>query len=162
MFLVEKWNDSPELLINLLTPRPLSTNLCSCRLGRNLSLKAASPPSRCAICQVDQEPFEGLMEENGGSHCSSPYAPWGGPYLCLECRKKKDAMEGKRPSCSTACRWKGGMTCVESMLLLRVKTKEMEISCWWFNYYCLLNLTRLSARYKLYLAANQFVAYEQS
>ncbi|VAH26097.1 unnamed protein product [Triticum turgidum subsp. durum] len=35
------------------------------RLGRNLSLKAASPPSRCAICQVDQEPFEGLMEENG-------------------------------------------------------------------------------------------------
>ncbi|XP_020176276.1 probable protein phosphatase 2C 33 [Aegilops tauschii subsp. strangulata] len=74
------------------------------RLGRNLSLKAASPPSRCAICQVDQEPFEGLMEENGGSHCSSPYAPWGGPYLCLECRKKKDAMEGKRPSCSTACR----------------------------------------------------------
>jgi len=74
------------------------------RLGRNLSLKAASPPFRCAICQVDQEPFEGLMTDNGGGYCSSPYAPWGGPHLCLECRKKKDAMEGKRSSRSTACR----------------------------------------------------------
>ncbi|KAG2639228.1 hypothetical protein PVAP13_2NG614700 [Panicum virgatum] len=72
------------------------------RLGRNLSLKA--PPFRCAICQVDQEPFEGLMTDNGGGYCSSPYAPWGGPHLCLECRKKKDAMEGKRSSRSTACR----------------------------------------------------------
>jgi len=75
-----------------------------CRLGRNLSLKAASPPFRCAICQVDQEPFEGLMTDNSGGYCSSPYAPWGGPHLCLECRKKKDAMEGKRSSRSTACR----------------------------------------------------------
>lgn len=74
------------------------------RLGRNLSLKATSAPLRCAICQVDQEPFESMMTEKGGSYCSSPCAPWGGPYLCLECRKKKDAMEGKRSSHSTACR----------------------------------------------------------
>ncbi|XP_040382326.1 probable protein phosphatase 2C 33 [Oryza brachyantha] len=74
------------------------------RLGRNLSLKATSPSSRCAICQVDQETFESLITENGGSYHSSPCAPWGGPYLCLECRKKKDAMEGKRSSHSTACR----------------------------------------------------------
>nr|ACF85382.1 unknown [Zea mays] len=74
------------------------------RLGRNLSLKAVSAPFRCAICQVDQEPFEDLMRDNGGGYCSSPCAPWGGPYLCLDCRKKKDAMEGKRSSCSTACR----------------------------------------------------------
>ncbi|KAL5197104.1 hypothetical protein ABZP36_000616 [Zizania latifolia] len=74
------------------------------RLGRNLSLKAASPPFRCAICQVDQEPLEGSMTENGGSYCSSPCAPWGGPYLCSDCQKKKDAMEGKRSSHSTACR----------------------------------------------------------
>uniref|UniRef100_A0A0E0APK7 protein-serine/threonine phosphatase n=1 Tax=Oryza glumipatula TaxID=40148 RepID=A0A0E0APK7_9ORYZ len=74
------------------------------RLGRNLSLKATLAPLRCAICQVDQEPFESMMTEKGGSYCSSPCAPWGGPYLCLECRKKKDAMEGKRSSHSTACR----------------------------------------------------------
>jgi len=83
---------------------PLTSRPYCCRLGRNLSLKAASPPFRCAICQVDQEPFEDLMTDNGGGYCSSPYAPWGGPYLCSDCRKKKDAMEGKRSSRSTACR----------------------------------------------------------
>ncbi|KAL6888187.1 hypothetical protein ACP4OV_009213 [Aristida adscensionis] len=34
------------------------------------------------------------MTDNGGSYCSPPYAPWAGSYLCLDCQKKKDTMEG--------------------------------------------------------------------
>ncbi|XP_066347908.1 probable protein phosphatase 2C 33 isoform X2 [Miscanthus floridulus] len=74
------------------------------RLGRNFPPKANLPPFRCAICQVDQEPFEGLMTDNVGGCCSAPSTPWGGPYLCSDCRKKKDAMEGKRSNRSTTCR----------------------------------------------------------
>ncbi|KAF8683866.1 hypothetical protein HU200_044806 [Digitaria exilis] len=74
------------------------------RLGRNFLSKANLPPFRCAICQVDQEPFEGLMTDNVGGCCSAPSTPWGGRYLCSDCRTKKDAMEGKRSSRSTTCR----------------------------------------------------------
>nr|CAB3496173.1 unnamed protein product [Digitaria exilis] len=73
-------------------------------LGRNFLSKANLPPFRCAICQVDQEPFEGLMTDNVGGCCSAPSTPWGGRYLCSDCRTKKDAMEGKRSSRSTTCR----------------------------------------------------------
>ncbi|PAN50062.1 hypothetical protein PAHAL_9G495400 [Panicum hallii] len=74
------------------------------RLGRNFPSKANLPPFRCAVCQVDQEPFNGLLTDNVGGCCSAPSTPWGGPYLCSDCRKKKDAMEGKRSSHSTTCR----------------------------------------------------------
>uniref|UniRef100_J3LMZ5 protein-serine/threonine phosphatase n=1 Tax=Oryza brachyantha TaxID=4533 RepID=J3LMZ5_ORYBR len=73
----------------------------SAMLGRNFPSKA-NP--RCAICQVDQAQFEDLVADNGGGCCSAPSAQWSGPYLCSDCRKKKDAMEGKRSSRSTACR----------------------------------------------------------
>ncbi|GJN13239.1 hypothetical protein PR202_ga31589 [Eleusine coracana subsp. coracana] len=51
----------------------------------------------CAICQVDLEPSEGISV-HAGSIFSSSSKPWEGPFLCLDCRDKKDAMEGKRPS----------------------------------------------------------------
>ncbi|XP_047086579.1 probable protein phosphatase 2C 33 [Lolium rigidum] len=73
------------------------------RLGRNSPSKANVPPFRCAICQVDQVPFEDLITDNEGGYSSAPSTPWAGPYLCSGCRKKKDAMEGKRSSRSTAC-----------------------------------------------------------
>lgn len=76
------------------------------RLGRNSPSKANMPPFRCAICQVDQVPFEDLITDDGGGYCSDPSTSWAGPYLCSGCRKKKDAMEGKRSSRSTACSWK--------------------------------------------------------
>nr|ACR37418.1 unknown [Zea mays] len=44
------------------------------------------------------------MTDNVGGCCSTPSTPWGGPYLCSGCRKKKDAMEGKRSNRSTTCR----------------------------------------------------------
>ncbi|CAO2183870.1 unnamed protein product [Urochloa humidicola] len=51
----------------------------------------------CAICQVDLEPSEGISV-HAGSIFSSSSKPWEGPFLCADCRDKKDAMEGKRPS----------------------------------------------------------------
>ncbi|XBI71141.1 hypothetical protein VPH35_065436 [Triticum aestivum] len=73
------------------------------RLGRNSLSKANLPPFRCAICQVDRVPFEDLITDNGGGYCSAPSTPSSCPYLCSGCRKKKDAMEGKRSNRSTAC-----------------------------------------------------------
>ncbi|WVZ56658.1 hypothetical protein U9M48_007152 [Paspalum notatum var. saurae] len=83
---------------------PVSGVIVEIKLGRNSPSKANLPSFRCAICQVDQQPFDGLMTDNVGGCCSAPSTPWGGPYLCSDCRKKKDAMEGKRSSRSTTCR----------------------------------------------------------
>uniref|UniRef100_A0A0E0C2V3 Uncharacterized protein n=1 Tax=Oryza meridionalis TaxID=40149 RepID=A0A0E0C2V3_9ORYZ len=52
----------------------------------------------CAICQVDLEPSEGISVHAGSIFSSSSSKPWEGPFLCSDCRDKKDAMEGKRPS----------------------------------------------------------------
>ncbi|KAG8652225.1 probable protein phosphatase 2C 15 isoform X2 [Manihot esculenta] len=51
----------------------------------------------CAVCQVDLAPSEGISV-HAGSIFSASSKPWQGPFLCADCRDKKDAMEGKRPS----------------------------------------------------------------
>ncbi|KAF4360779.1 hypothetical protein F8388_015102 [Cannabis sativa] len=51
----------------------------------------------CAVCQVDLAPSEGISV-HAGSIFSTSAKPWQGPFLCSDCRNKKDAMEGKRPS----------------------------------------------------------------
>ncbi|EPS73050.1 hypothetical protein M569_01706, partial [Genlisea aurea] len=51
----------------------------------------------CAICQTDLAPNEGISV-HAGSIFSMSSKPWQGPFLCADCRDKKDAMEGKRPS----------------------------------------------------------------
>ncbi|XP_004497062.1 probable protein phosphatase 2C 15 [Cicer arietinum] len=51
----------------------------------------------CAVCQVDLAPSEGISV-HAGSIFSTSSKPWQGPFLCSDCRDKKDAMEGKRPS----------------------------------------------------------------
>ncbi|KAK7238687.1 hypothetical protein RIF29_43923 [Crotalaria pallida] len=51
----------------------------------------------CAVCQVDLAPSEGISV-HAGSIFSTSSKPWQGPFLCFDCRDKKDAMEGKRPS----------------------------------------------------------------
>nr|CAD1840070.1 unnamed protein product [Ananas comosus var. bracteatus] len=70
------------------------------RLGKNFPTKANSAPFRCAICQMDQSPSEDLPADSG-TFFSPTSKPWEGPYLCSDCRRKKDAMEGKRPSRAT-------------------------------------------------------------
>ncbi|KAL5227829.1 hypothetical protein ABZP36_016094 [Zizania latifolia] len=68
------------------------------RLGSDSSgRRTSSSLFTCAICQVDLEPSEGISV-HAGSVFSSSSKPWEGPFLCSDCRDKKDAMEGKRPS----------------------------------------------------------------
>ncbi|KAK4760624.1 hypothetical protein SAY87_005517 [Trapa incisa] len=68
------------------------------RLGTN-DIAAQSTPGlfTCAVCQVDLAPSEGISV-HAGSIFSTSSIPWQGPFLCGDCRNKKDAMEGKRPS----------------------------------------------------------------
>ncbi|PKA64659.1 putative protein phosphatase 2C 15 [Apostasia shenzhenica] len=61
------------------------------------SMQSTSFLFACAICQVDLAPTEGISV-HAGSIFSTSSKPWEGPFLCAACRKKKDAMEGKRPS----------------------------------------------------------------
>ncbi|XP_075511058.1 LOW QUALITY PROTEIN: putative protein phosphatase 2C 5 [Primulina tabacum] len=67
------------------------------RLGKDFPLDSNSGLFRCAICQVHQPPGEGLSV-NSGPFFSPASRPWEGPFLCASCRRKKDAMEGKKPT----------------------------------------------------------------
>lgn len=51
----------------------------------------------CAVCQVEVKPEEGISI-HAGSTDARKLRPWDGPFLCLSCQEKKEAMEGKRPS----------------------------------------------------------------
>ncbi|CAK9328425.1 unnamed protein product [Citrullus colocynthis] len=66
------------------------------RLGKDFPSDPNSGIFKCAVCQVDQPPNESLSM-NSGPFFSPSSKPWEGPFLCATCRKKKDAMEGKRP-----------------------------------------------------------------
>ncbi|CAN0914137.1 Probable protein phosphatase 2C 5 [Linum grandiflorum] len=66
------------------------------RLGKDLPSDRSSGLYRCAVCQVDQTPGDGFSV-NSGPFFAPGSKPWEGPFLCTNCRKKKDAMEGKRP-----------------------------------------------------------------
>ncbi|KAF5463349.1 hypothetical protein F2P56_019268 [Juglans regia] len=67
------------------------------RLGKDFPLNTNSGLFRCAVCQVDQPLADGLSV-NSGPFFSPASKAWEGSFLCANCRKKKDAMEGKRPS----------------------------------------------------------------
>ncbi|XP_065881076.1 probable protein phosphatase 2C 15 [Euphorbia lathyris] len=65
------------------------------RLGNDV--ESRSSLFTCAVCQVDLGASEGISVHAGGIFSTSS-KPWQGPFLCADCRNKKDAMEGKRPS----------------------------------------------------------------
>ncbi|XVE89591.1 hypothetical protein DITRI_Ditri20bG0008300 [Diplodiscus trichospermus] len=67
------------------------------RLGKDFPPSANAGIFKCAVCQIDQPPADALTV-NSGPFFSPASKPWEGPFLCTNCRKKKDAMEGKRPS----------------------------------------------------------------
>ncbi|CAG7868378.1 unnamed protein product [Brassica rapa] len=70
----------------------------NCRLGKDLLSDTDTGLLKCAVCQIDQFPAEGLSCNEGPPIISSASKRWEGPFLCTVCKKKKDAMEGKRPS----------------------------------------------------------------
>ncbi|XP_061343629.1 probable protein phosphatase 2C 12 [Gastrolobium bilobum] len=51
----------------------------------------------CAVCQVEIKPGEGISIHEGALN-PQRLRPWDGPFLCLSCQEKKEAMEGKRSS----------------------------------------------------------------
>ncbi|XP_027356361.1 probable protein phosphatase 2C 12 [Abrus precatorius] len=51
----------------------------------------------CAVCQVEIKPGEGISIHEGAPN-PGRLRPWDGPFLCLSCQEKKEAMEGKRTS----------------------------------------------------------------
>ncbi|KAK9070695.1 hypothetical protein SSX86_011097 [Deinandra increscens subsp. villosa] len=61
------------------------------RLGKDMHLNSGI--FRCAVCQGDEAPNDDLS--------GSIFSPSSGPMLCSKCRRKKDAMEGKRASVPT-------------------------------------------------------------
>lgn len=67
------------------------------RLGNDGSSAQTGGLFVCAVCQADLAPNEGISV-HAGSIFSMSSKPWQGPFLCADCRNKKDAMEGKRPS----------------------------------------------------------------
>lgn len=54
----------------------------------------------CAVCQVEMKPGEGVSIHVGSTR-PGKLRPWDGPFLCLSCQEKKEAMEGKRQSGGT-------------------------------------------------------------
>ncbi|KAK7269398.1 hypothetical protein RIF29_22124 [Crotalaria pallida] len=68
------------------------------RLGKDSPLNTISGIFRCAVCQVDQPPGDGLTVNSGSFLLPASKSRREGPFLCTNCRKKKDAMEGKRSS----------------------------------------------------------------
>ncbi|KAF8410048.1 hypothetical protein HHK36_002568 [Tetracentron sinense] len=57
----------------------------------------------CAVCQLEMRPGEGISVHACSSNLGK-VRPWDGPFLCLSCQEKKEAMEGKRLSGDGACR----------------------------------------------------------
>jgi serine/threonine protein phosphatase PrpC len=64
------------------------------RLGQDSPLNMNSGFRRCAICQVDYPETDSL---DSGPFFSPASKTLDCPFLCTNCRRKKDAMEGKRP-----------------------------------------------------------------
>ncbi|CAD5171926.1 unnamed protein product [Musa acuminata subsp. malaccensis] len=51
----------------------------------------------CAICQIELKPDEGISI-HGIPSVPRKQHPWDGPFLCISCQEKREAMEGKRLS----------------------------------------------------------------
>lgn len=52
----------------------------------------------CAVCQVEMKPGEGISIHTGSSTNTRNSRPWDGPFLCVSCQQKREAMEGKTHS----------------------------------------------------------------
>ncbi|KAI3440485.1 PPM-type phosphatase domain-containing protein [Psidium guajava] len=67
------------------------------RLGKDFPSNQNPGTFKCAVCQADQPPADNLTA-NSGPFFSTVSKSSEGPFLCTTCWKKKDAMEGKKPS----------------------------------------------------------------
>ncbi|KAL8171797.1 hypothetical protein V2J09_023601 [Rumex salicifolius] len=78
-----------NMLTSMLFGRKLqNANGKTNKLGKDIPMNPDSGMFRCAVCQVDQAP------PTAGDGPAS--TPGDGLFLCSNCRKKRDAMEGRR------------------------------------------------------------------
>ncbi|KAI3673108.1 hypothetical protein L6452_39222 [Arctium lappa] len=52
----------------------------------------------CAVCQIEMKPGEGISIHHGSDNTMGKLRPWDGPFLCVSCQQKREAMEGKKSS----------------------------------------------------------------
>lgn len=67
------------------------------RLGYEASINGGNGMFLCAICQCDIEANDGISV-HAGAFFSGKSRPLDGPFLCVSCKWKQDAMEGKQPT----------------------------------------------------------------
>lgn len=65
------------------------------RLGYQASINGGNGMFLCAICQCDIEANDGISV-HAGAFFSGKSRPLDGPFLCVSCKWKQDAMEGKQ------------------------------------------------------------------
>lgn len=71
---------------------------CSiCRLEAEYPIRNMFKLFICAVCQIEMKPGEGISVHADSSQ-PGKLRPWDGPFLCLSCQEKKEAMEGKKRS----------------------------------------------------------------
>lgn len=87
------------MVLNYMSYRKYSpdSELIKCRLDAKYPICNMFKLFICAVCQVEIQPREGVSIYAGSSNRGKLRA-WDGPFLCLSCQEKKEAMEGKRPS----------------------------------------------------------------
>ncbi|KAJ6876467.1 hypothetical protein NC651_029455 [Populus alba x Populus x berolinensis] len=78
-------------------------NMFSLLFGNKALSSVSKSTKKLSAVGVVEELFEegsAILAErlsvNSGSFFSTGSKPWEGPFLCSNCQKKKDAMEGKR------------------------------------------------------------------
>ncbi|GJZ13314.1 probable protein phosphatase 2C 15 [Tanacetum coccineum] len=69
------------------------------RLGNDETCGPSTSGLFHVCCMSSRPSIQGRKSRSiAGSIFSTSSKPWEGPFLCADCRNKKDAMEGKRPS----------------------------------------------------------------
>lgn len=78
-------------------------------------------PYDCAVCQLEMKPGEGISVHGTTFKPTGVTSRWDGPFLCVSCQTKKEAMEGK--------------SCSQSMNLFEAKYCQNIYQCINFTWY---------------------------
>ncbi|KAJ3697150.1 hypothetical protein LUZ61_000855 [Rhynchospora tenuis] len=69
--------------------------MLSQRLSTDHTTSNIFEPYNCAVCQLEMKPGEGISVHSTAIKPIGIRSPWDGPFLCVSCQEKKEAMEGK-------------------------------------------------------------------
>jgi hypothetical protein len=77
-------------------------------------------PYNCAVCQLGIS-VRNTFKPNGGT------SRWNGPFLCVSCQSKKEAMEGK--SCSQSMHFFQAKYCQNNFQCILLDT-NLDLTCY--------------------------------